>query len=207
MTADAPALIDLIRAIVRCDGTAEPLLDAAPHLATETVRRGATREDSREWYFEAITHYVYEGDTALHVAAAAYDVATATRLLALGADPNATNRRGATPLHYACDGVPDGPSWDPVAQAAVVRLLVASGAYADAIDKSGVAPLHRAVRTRCSEAVRALLDGGAVASLPNRSGSTPLDLARMTTGRGGSGTPAARREQQAISEMLTDRGA
>ena len=96
---------------------------------------------------------------------------------------------------------------DPVAQAAVVRLLVASGANADALDKSGVAPLHRAVRTRCSEAVRALLDGGAVASLPNRSGSTPLDLARMTTGRGGSGTPAARREQQAISEMLTDRGA
>ena len=30
-----------------------------------------------------------------------------------------------------------------------------------------------------------------------------LDLARHTTGRGGSGTPAARAEQQAIIEMLT----
>src|SRR6185503_2768318 len=104
------------------------MLDAAPRLATEAVDRGATREDPAGWYFDAITHYVYEGDTALHVAAAAYDVPTATRLLALGGDPNAVNRRGATPLHYACDGVPDGPAWDPAAQAAVVTLLIASGA-------------------------------------------------------------------------------
>ena len=153
------------------------------------------------------THYIYEGDTALHVAAAAYDVPTATRLLELGADPNAANRRGATPLHYACDGVPDGPAWDPAAQATVVTLLVAAGANANATDNSGVAPVHRAVRTRCSAAVRALLDAGAGAWLPNRGGSTPLKLARITTGRGGSGSPASRREQQAIIEMLTARGA
>lgn len=205
MMADAPAVIDLIRAIVSRDGTAAAMLDVAPHLATETVRHGATRENPTDWYFEAISHYVYEGDTALHVAAAAYDVAAARKLLMLRADPNATNRRWATPLHYACDGVPDGPSWDPAAQAEVVTLLIASGTHPNATDKSGVAPLHRAVRTRCSAAVRALLDAGADASLPNRGGSTPLHLARMTTGRGGSGTPAARREQQVIIEMLMAR--
>jgi hypothetical protein len=159
-------LIDLIRAIVRRDGTPLAMLDAAPRLATEAVRRGATRQDPTSWYFEAITHYVYAGDTALHVAGAAYDVPAATRLLALGADPDARNRRGATLLHYACDGVPDGPMWDPAAQAAVVALLSASGADANATDKSGVAPLHRAVRTRCAAAVRALLDAGADAWLP-----------------------------------------
>jgi hypothetical protein len=183
------------------------MLDTAPGLATESLRRGATRDDPAKWYFEAISHYVYEGDTALHVAAATYDEPTATKLVELGADANAANRRGATPLHYACDGVPDGSAWDPEVQAAIVTLLIASGANVNGSDKSGVAPLHRAVRTRCSAAVRALLDAGADASLPNHSGSTPLDLARMTTGRGGSGSLAARREQQAIIEMLTARGA
>jgi ankyrin repeat protein len=104
-------------------------------------------------------------------------------------------------LHYACDGATDAASDDP-AQEAVVSLLVAAGCNPNAWDKSGVAPLHRAVRTRRLAAVRALLAGGAGAALPNKNGSRPLDLARQTTGRGSSGTPAARDTQQAIIAML-----
>ena len=133
------------------------MLDAAPPLATEALRSGATREDPSNWYFEAITHYVYEGDTALHVAAAAYDVATATRLLELGARPNAANRRGATPLHYACDGLPGSAAWDPAAQGAVVTLLIASGCR----------PKRPGQERRCSDAPRcaySMLRGGAGAA-------------------------------------------
>jgi hypothetical protein len=194
-------LFGLMQAIARRDGSAAAILDATPALAHEILRGGATRGDPTDWYLRAIGHYGYAGDTALHVAAAAYDVPVARALLALGADAKAANRHGATALHYACDGATDNAAFDD-AQYEVVALLIAYGSDPNALDKSGVAPLHRAVRTRRAAAVRALLDGGADAALANKNGSTALDLARRTTGRGGSGTPAARAEQQAIIEML-----
>ena len=80
------------------------------------------------------------------------------------------------------------------------------GADPNAVDRSGVAPLHRAVRTRSLAAVRALLDG-AHARQPNKSGSTPLHLAVQTTGRGGSGSPQAREQQTGIVRLLLERGA
>jgi hypothetical protein len=51
--------------------------------------------------------------------------------------------------------------------------------------------------------VRALLAGGADARLRNKSGTTPLELARMTTGKSGSGTTEAKREQAAILALLS----
>jgi len=86
-----------------------------------------------------------------------------------------------------------------------VTCLIGAGADPNALDKSGVAPLHRAVRTRCMAAVRALLAGGADPNLANKSGSTPLALATQTTGRGGSGSPEARREQVEIVRLLRER--
>jgi ankyrin repeat protein len=46
------------------------------------------------------------GDTALHVAAAAYQVETIRLLVAYGADVAAKNRRGAQPLHCECGADP-----------------------------------------------------------------------------------------------------
>ena len=204
--AEVDGLVQLMRAIARLDGSALSMLEAQPALALASVGAGATRGNPKDWFFEDIAHHVYAGDRALHIAAAAYDVAVARRLIELGADVAAANRRGATPLHYACDGTTSAAADDPQ-QFAVVGLLIAAGGDPNARDKSGVAPLHRAVRTRRAAAVRALLEGGAGASLPNKSGSTPLDLARQTTGRGGSGTSAARAEQQAIIALLEAAGA
>jgi ankyrin repeat protein len=152
---------------------------------------------------KGIGHYVYAGDTLLHVAAAAYASDVARILLDAGADVGARNRRGAEPLHYAADGNPSAHSWDPEAQAGIVSLLIEAGADPNALDKSGVAPLHRAVRTRSTGAVRALLGGGADPMLPNKAGSTAADLASMTTGRGGSGSAEARREQGEIQTLLS----
>ena len=74
-------------------------------------------------------------------------------------------------------------------------------------DKSGVAPLHRAVRTRCAAAVRALLTNGADALGRNKSGSTPLHLAIQNTGRGGTGSAASREEQKEVIRLLLGHGA
>ncbi len=178
-------------------------LAASPALATTSSAVGATRQEASTFFFAGIAHYLYEGDTALHMAAAAFRRQIAELLIAHGADCRAKNRRGAEPLHYAADA----NRWDPTAQAEMIEYLVSVGADPNALDKSGVAPLHRAVRTRSLAAVRALLDGGANSRQPNKAGSTPLHLAVQTTGRGGSGSPEAREQQVGIVRLLLDRGA
>jgi hypothetical protein len=178
------------------------LLTAEAGLARARVEGGATRADAKANFLAGIGHYIYAGDTALHIAAAAYRVEVAERLIGLGAEVRARNRRGAEPLHYAADGNPQARRWDPPAQAATIERLIAAGADPNARDNSGVAPLHRAVRTRCAAAVAALLEGGADASLRNASGSTPMMLATQPTGRGGSGSPQAKAQQAKIVALL-----
>jgi hypothetical protein len=202
---DEGALLALFRSIARGDAAAADLIAASPELARQPVAGGATRQDATSWYFAEMGHYVYAGDTPLHVAAAAYRPEVVRELVARGAVVDARNRRGATPLHYAADGGPNLPEWSPAAQAETVACLIEAGADPNALDKSGVAPLHRAVRCRCTPAVRALLAGGADPHLANKSGSTPLVLATKATGRGGSGSPEARREQVEIVRLLRER--
>ncbi len=200
---DDRVLIALVRAIASDEKQViATLLKADPSLALQTLAAGATRASAAAHYIEDVEHYLYEGDTALHAAAAAYRLDAAQRLVAKGAEVGARNRRGAQPLHYAADGGPTLRTWDPQAQAETVAYLIEAGADPNALDKSGVAPLHRAVRTRSTGAVRGLLDAGADPRLKNKAGSTPLDLATMTTGRSGSGTPAAKREQEEIVRLL-----
>jgi ankyrin repeat protein len=208
MASADPALIELVRAIAARDaGTVSRMLKASPVLASASVDAGATRRDAATYYLDDVNHYVYAGDTALHIAAAAYEARLVGELLTLGADVDAKNRRGAQPLHYAADGIPGSDAWSPEAQAAVIAALVAAGADPNATDKSGVTPLHRAVRTRCSGAVRALLDGGADPERTNKSGSTPMKLATQPTGRGGSGSTDAKAQQATIVELLGQYGA
>jgi ankyrin repeat protein len=197
-------LLDFIRAVV--DGDIENVsrrLAEDPALATTPSGTGASRQDSSTFFFDDIAHYLYGGDTALHMAAAAFRRPVAELLIAHGADCRARNRRGAEPLHYAADT----NRWNPEAQAETIEYLLSIGADPNAVDNDGVTPLLRAVRTRSSPAVRALLDGGANPIQRNKSGSTPMDLAVQTTGRGGSGTPHAREQQAAIVKLLLERGA
>jgi hypothetical protein len=208
MTTDDAALRRLMTAIAAGDeASALAQLDGGPELASAALRGGATRAEASANYLPTIAHYVYAGDTALHAAGAAHRPPIVEALLARGANVAALNRRGATPLHYAADGLPDGSNWNPAAQAATITCLIAAGADPNAVDRSGVAPLHRAVRTRCAAAVAALLEGGADAGLRNRAGSTPLQLATHQTGRGGSGAPAAKAQQAQIIAALERRRA
>ena len=199
---------DFVKVIVSGDSvTAIKLLDALPQLTKERAKQGATRQAPEPGYFDRIRHYMYEGDTALHMAAAAFQARIAETLMARGADVRARNRRGAQPLHYAVDGGPGLPAWDPVAQTEIIAMLIQAGADPNAVDRSGVAPLHRAVRNRCAAAVEALIDGGADPKAPNKSGSTPVLLATLNTGRGGSGSADAKAQQQEILRLLEKHGA
>ena len=205
---DDVALLAFFRAIAsRESAEVSRMLDAAPRLAAASIRVAASRQDAEKYFLDSIKHYVYAGDTGLHMAAATYHRATAALLVAKGAHAPARNRRGAEPLHYAADGIPGSAHWDPDAQYSVIEFLIASGADPNACDNSGVAALHRAVRTRCSAAVRALLDNRADARLMNKSGSTPLHLAVQNTGRGLAGTDMAKDEQRLIIALLLGRGA
>ncbi|TML92947.1 MAG: hypothetical protein E6G06_04150 [Actinobacteria bacterium] len=205
---DDGALLSLFGAIASRDQlTIARRLKQAPGLATRPIRIGATRQDPDRYFLPEIRHYVYAGDTALHVTAAAHQREVAESLVAQGADVRARNRRGAEPLHYAADGSPGTDFWDPIAQRDVITYLIEAGARPDAKDKSGVAPLHRAVRTRSSDAVSALIENGADPRLTNKSGSTPLHLAVQNTGRSESGSEAAKDEQRRIIALLLRHGA
>jgi ankyrin repeat protein len=99
-----------------------------------------------------------DGETALQIMAR-YGLHDAVRfLLDLGADPGATDPKGATALQYAGD-------------AETVRLLVAAGLDPAARDAHGNTPLHLASG---GPAVQALIDLGADIEARNDAGRTPL---------------------------------
>lgn len=176
------------------------LLDNSSKLTKDAVVEGDRYESS-------IAHWIYSGDTALHIAAAGYRVEIARMLMAAGADLSSSkNRRRSQPLHYASDGYLDSPSWNAGRQVAMIRLLLKAGSDVDAQDKNGATPLHRAVRTRCAAAVKCLLDAGADPTLRNKPGSTPFHLAVQNTGRGGSGSEKARAAQRVILQAFLGRG-
>jgi ankyrin repeat protein len=198
------AFLDFVRLVV--SGSVDEVsrrLGIDPALATDSSDVGATRQEATTYFLTDISHYLYRGDTALHIAAAAFRKPVARLLIDHGADCGARNRRGAEPLHYAADANRSHPR----AQAEVITYLTSIGADPDAVDGSGVTPLHRAVRTRSMAAVRALVEAGANPRKANKSGSTPLHLAVQNTGRGGSGSPEAREQQSAIISFLLERGA
>jgi hypothetical protein len=203
-----PALMALVRIIAAGDDAAAlQLVAGSSTLARASFARGATRQAAKSFFLTELGRYIYTGDTALHVAAAGYRHEIARKLIAAGADVRARNRLGGEPLHAAAVGTPGSRSWNPSAQAATIACLIEAGADPDATDKLGVTALHRAVRTRCAAAVRALIEAGADVHCQNRNGSTPMGLATRNTGRGGSGVPQAKAQQQEIVRLLERYGA
>ena len=196
--------LEFIRVVINGDlGNASRLLRSKSALATMALPVSPRQAQSSETFFTEISHQMYGGDTALHMAAAAFSVPMTELVVSHGANCRAKNRRGAEPIHYASDGNRS----ESKTQAEVIMYLVSIGADPNAKDKSGVMPLHRAVRKRSLTAVRALLDCGAKLRQTNNSGSTPLHLAVQTTGASGSGSEEARRQQESIIKLLLERGA
>ena len=188
----------LIAAIVEDDRkAAKALLKADAALAVNLIRKP-------KLHTAKIFHWIYVGDTALHLAAAGYRVEIVQLLLKAGADANAAgNRRRSTPLHYAADGFISSPAWNAKRQVTTIDCLLEAGAHLQAQDKNGATALHRAVRTRCAAAVRSLLKAGSDPTMKNKSGSTPFHLAVQNTGRGGTGAAEAiDAQKEIIKEFL-----
>jgi hemoglobin len=97
----------------------------------------------------------YMGDrTLLHEIAGQGNVRIVATLLCLGADPNASDEYGQTPLYWVCNAFPS----DSAARAAVVAILVQAGANVNARERvKGCSALHVAARRGNLVVAQALL--------------------------------------------------
>jgi len=111
-----------------------------------------------------------EARSALHYAARDGDLTAVRQLVDAGEDVNLADRRGWTPLHFAAQAL----------SAEVAEYLLAHGAVIDAQDMHGNTPLSTATfQSRGDGAViRLLRQGGADPHKANKSGVSPLSLAR-----------------------------
>ena len=98
------------------------------------------------------------GCTLLHDAPSADAVRS---LVARGADPNAQNLAGATPLHS-------------VNEEETFLALLDAGASGAAVTRNGTPALHQAAMRGWTAAVNRLVEGGLAVDLPDSAGNTPL---------------------------------
>lgn len=116
------------------------------------------------------------GDTALHIVTRARSVPWINLMVQAGADVNARNNAGLSPLQIAASAnFLDG-----------VEVLLYHKARVDDPDQSGETPLIGAVHTHNLQLVRLLLDNGADPDRPDNSGRSARDYARLDTQNGAS---------------------
>jgi uncharacterized protein len=108
----------------------------------------------------------------------------ALKMIAAGADVNAAQGDGSTPLHWAVYKV----------DADLARALLARGAKPDVMNSYGSSPLAEAVKVANARLVEMLLDAGSNVEMPNQEGQTALML-------------AARAGSLDVAELLVRRGA
>ena len=114
-----------------------------------------------------------DGNTALTAAVNEQNQTLVTMLLQAGANPNAANYHGATPLAWAAYPDNDGTDSNP----ALVARLLAAGADPNIQDLQGETPLFWAVAQGNIEVLNMLLEAGAKQLLKNAEGKTARSVA------------------------------
>lgn len=109
------------------------------------------------------------GETALHIVVARRDLTWMQFLISNGANVNARDNRGVTPLVQACElGFIEG-----------VDQLIKSGARVEDANNTGETPLISAVHRRDITLVRLLVRAGANPDRPDNSGRSARDYAAL----------------------------
>ena len=111
---------------------------------------------------------------ALHGAALGNMIDLVGLLLRCGADPNAQDGDGRTPLHRLHSTRAKTDSVE------VIGLLLDAGAAIDGLDRAGTTPLCHAVRKGRAEAARFLLARGANPDRQGQGGKSPREAARRS---------------------------
>ena len=112
------------------------------------------------------------GQTALHIVVARRDLTWVQFLIAKGANVNARDNRGVTPLVQASEmGFIEG-----------VDELIKSGARIDEANNTGETPLISAVHRKDLALVRMLVKAGANPDRPDNSGRSARDYASLDKG-------------------------
>jgi hypothetical protein len=106
-------------------------------------------------------------DISIHEAALKGNIEAVKQHLAAGADVNAKNEDGVTPLDHAT-------LWG---HKEIVELLLAKGADLNAKDNDGWTSLHNAAYRGHKQIVELLIAEGADVNAKTNDGRTPLDLA------------------------------
>jgi len=99
--------------------------------------------------------------TSLQIACLTQSIVVVRMLLDKGADVNATDSEGETPLHYA-------------KSLEIASLLLQKGALIEARDKQGWTPLHTACFQGCLEVIQLLLSRNVNVNAQDADGCTPL---------------------------------
>src|ERR1041385_1420114 len=174
----------ILAAIVEGDrATVTALLKADSSLATRQI-------SAPRLYRSKIFHWLYKGDTALHLAAAGYRVEIVRLLLGAGADPNAAgNHRRSGPFPYAAGGYIVRAVRTRCA--AAVQCLLKAGADPMLKNKPGSTPFHLAVQNTGrggsgadvaiaaqKQIIEEFLSAGVSAGLKSSSGKSVRDWAR-----------------------------
>ena len=133
-----------------------------------SVSLGVAKRDTRGGggFVQGMGHvqFLYESEGREEASAA--DV---SRCLKAGADVNARDEYGNTPLHLAVSYSKN---------LAVINVLVEAGAHVNARNSVGRTPLHKAgMYTKNPTVITALVKAGAEISAKNKGGKTPLQFA------------------------------
>jgi ankyrin repeat protein len=138
---------------------AEAILNKNHHQLKKLIREISADDCfTKDIYYDSpISHWMYTGDTAMHLLCAAKQIEGINQLIDNGCGINTNNnRRKSTPLHYACEYIFEQDVYDQEQQEKLILKLIELGANINAEDKNGNTPLMTAIRSRALKAVQVL---------------------------------------------------